>query len=160
MGYYVGLGVSLKTTAICVVGDDWKTAWQGISDTHPEMIAETVQRWSGKIERLGLETGSTTLWLARSLKALGLPVVVMDARRVADAMKARPTAVFEGILNLLLADMVGKDDRQIGSVIRLLDSTTIDLFAKTHRSLRYRSNNSAIKLHLMLDSDARAPVWF
>ncbi len=90
MGYYVGLDVSLKTTAICVVGDDGMVVWQGSLDTHPEMIAESVQRWSGKIERLGLETGSTTPWLARSLKALGLPVVVMDARRAADAMKARP----------------------------------------------------------------------
>lgn len=79
---------------------------------------------------------------------------------LSDANAARPTAVFESILNLLLADMVGQDDRQIGSVIRLLDSTTIGLFAKTHRSLRYRSNNSAIKLHLMLDPDAGVPVWF
>lgn len=97
MGYYVGLDVSLKTTAICVVGDDGKIAWQGSSDTHPEMIAETVQSWSGKIERLGLETGSTTPWLARSLKALGLPVVVMDARRAADAMKARPVKACPGL---------------------------------------------------------------
>ena len=36
MGYYVGLDVSLKTTAICVVGEDGKVAWQGSSDTHPD----------------------------------------------------------------------------------------------------------------------------
>jgi len=90
MGYYVGLDVSLKTTAICVVGEDGKVAWQGSADTHPEMIVDAVKRWSGEIELVGLETGSMTPWLARSLKAVGLPVVVMDARRASDAMKARP----------------------------------------------------------------------
>ena len=35
-------------------------------------------------------TGSTTPWLARGLLAQGLPVVVMDARRAADALNARP----------------------------------------------------------------------
>ena len=34
------------------------------------------------------------------------------------------------------------------------------MFAKTHKALRYRSNNSAIKLHLLHDPDAEAPVWF
>lgn len=90
MGYYVGLDVSLKKTAICVLDADGDVAWRGSADTHPEMIAEAVHRWSGSIARIGLETGSTTPWLARSLKSLGLPVVVMDARRAADAMKARP----------------------------------------------------------------------
>lgn len=90
MGYYVGLDVSLKTTAICVLDCDAQVVWEGSADTHPQMIAEALHLWLGAIERLGLETGSSTPWLARSLKALGLPVVVMDARRAADAVKARP----------------------------------------------------------------------
>jgi transposase len=57
--------------------------------TNPGMIGEALDRWRGSLERVGLETGSTTPWLARGLKALGLPVVVMDARRAADALKAR-----------------------------------------------------------------------
>ena len=90
MKYYIGLDVSLKKTAICVLDENGCVAWQGMADTHPEMIAEAVHRWCGSVELVGLETGSTTPWLARSLKGLGLPVVVMDARRAADAMKARP----------------------------------------------------------------------
>ncbi len=35
-------------------------------------------------------TGSMTPWLARGLAAPGLLVVVMDARRAADALKVRP----------------------------------------------------------------------
>ena len=90
MEYYVGLDVSLKQTAICVVDGDCEVVWQGCADTHPEMILSALDRWAGKIARLGLETGSITPWLARALKARGLPVIVMDARRASDAMKARP----------------------------------------------------------------------
>jgi len=89
MGYHAGLDVSLKRTAICVVDEEGGVVWRGGSDTHPEMIAQALERWRGMLDRVGLETGSTTPWLARGLKTLGLPVVVMDARRAADALKAR-----------------------------------------------------------------------
>lgn len=91
MGYYVGLDVSLKRTAICVLDGEGGLAWRGWADTHPEMIAAALDRWRPDIEKVGLETGSTTPWLARGLLSFELPVVVMDARRAADAMKARPT---------------------------------------------------------------------
>lgn len=90
MGVYVGLDVSLERTEVCVVDGDGKTLWRGVADTHPELIAVALARWCGRIELVGLETGSTTPWLARGLVAQGLPVVVMDARRAADALKARP----------------------------------------------------------------------
>lgn len=77
-----------------------------------------------------------------------------------DANAARPAAVFEDILSLLLQEVAGKQGAEMGGLIRILDSTTIGLFAKTHRALRYRVNNSAIKLHLMHDPDAQAPTWF
>lgn len=89
MAYYVGLDVSLKRTSICVVDDGGEVAWRGEADTHPALISAALDRWRGSLEKVGLETGSTTPWLARSLKLLGLPVVVMDARRAADALKAR-----------------------------------------------------------------------
>lgn len=64
--------------------------WRGRTETHPEMITDALSRWRGGLVKVGLETGSTTPWLARGLRALGLPVVVMDARRAADALKGRP----------------------------------------------------------------------
>jgi transposase len=89
MGYYVGLDVSLKATRICVVDGGGWAVWEGIADTQPEMIADRLARFSGELLLVGLETGSITPWLYRSLKGLGLPVVCMDARRAADAVKAR-----------------------------------------------------------------------
>lgn len=79
---------------------------------------------------------------------------------LSDANAARPAAVFEAILAQLLACLQRKHAKAAGELVRILDSTTIGLFAKTHRALRYRVNNSAIKLHLMHDPDAEAPVWF
>jgi len=90
MAYYVGLDVSLKTTAICVVDRDQNVVWQGSAETHPEMILNALDRWMGSVMRIGLETGSSSPWLARALKARNLPVIVMDARRAASALKARP----------------------------------------------------------------------
>lgn len=89
MGFYAGLDVSLKRTQICVVGAGGEVVWRGWSDTHPEMIAEKLAPFAGCVDRVGLETGSLSPWLFHALKALGLPVVCMDARRAADAIKAR-----------------------------------------------------------------------
>lgn len=90
MQFYVGLDVSLKRTEICVVDETGRMLWRGVADTHPEMITEKLGRWRDGLARVGLEAGSMTPWLARGLAAAGLPVVVMDARRAADALKARP----------------------------------------------------------------------
>jgi hypothetical protein len=90
MELYAGLDVSLKRTEICVVDGAGGIVWRGRTDTHPEMIADALGRWRVELVKVGLETGSTTPWLARGLRALGFPVVVMDARRAADALKGRP----------------------------------------------------------------------
>lgn len=89
MRYYVGLDVSHKSTHICVVDKDRRTVWRGVCDTHPEMIADRLQAWKKEVELVGLETGSLTPWLYHGMKRQGLPVVAMDARRAADAVKAR-----------------------------------------------------------------------
>lgn len=90
MEVYAGLDVSLKRTEVCVLDGAGAVLWRGVADTHPEMIAETLSRWREGLAKVGLETGSMTPWLARGLQAQGLPVVVMDARRASDALKARP----------------------------------------------------------------------
>jgi len=63
---------------------------------------------------------------------------------LSDANAARPASVFEAILARLLGGMTAQGGNQIGELIQLLDSTTLSLFAKTHKAMRFRSNNSAI----------------
>lgn len=61
---------------------------------------------------------------------------------------------------MLLGEMSARSGSNVGAMVEILDSTTLTLFAKTHKAMRFRSNNSAIKLHLMLDGDAQCPTWF
>ena len=79
---------------------------------------------------------------------------------LSDANAARPAGVFEAILSLLIHESGSKTGQKIGSLVQILDSTTLSLFAKTHKALRFRANNSAIKLHLLFDPDGQAPTWF
>ena len=85
MTMFAGLDVGFKRTAVCVVDGSGRIVWRGVVDTHPEAIAAALKRWCNELEKVGLETGSMSPWLARGLGVLGFPVVCMDARRAADA---------------------------------------------------------------------------
>jgi len=79
---------------------------------------------------------------------------------LSDANATRPVGVFEAILSLLIHESGSKAGQNIGALVQILDSTTLSLFAKTHKALRFRANNSAIKLHLLFDPDSQDPTWF
>ena len=79
---------------------------------------------------------------------------------LSDANSQRPTAVFEELLALLLAQLGQSQAREAGQVLRILDSTVISLSAKMHRWAAFRSNNAAIKLHLLFDPDQQCPTFF
>jgi hypothetical protein len=75
MGYYVGLDVSLKATRICVVDESGRTVWEGVADTHPEMIADRLARFSGALVLVGLETRRRQEGPHRACPQDGGPVV-------------------------------------------------------------------------------------
>jgi transposase len=77
---YVGLDVSLAETSIAVVDESGKMLWRGKVDTTPEAIAEALHRHAPHAERIALEAGQLSSWLYQGLKALGLPVICIDAR--------------------------------------------------------------------------------
>jgi transposase len=89
MAIFAGLDVGGKKTAVCIVDRSGKIIWQGTVDTHPEMIAAALKRWQGRLDKVGLESGPFTPHLHRALVAMGYPMVCMDARRAADAIKSR-----------------------------------------------------------------------
>lgn len=78
-----------NSRAICIVAEAGKTVWQGMVDTHPEIVATALKRCPGKLERVGLETGALAPHLYRELAAQGFAMVCMDARRAADAIESR-----------------------------------------------------------------------
>jgi len=90
MPHYVGLDVSQKTTAICIVDEQGRRLWQGACITEPGAIAARVFRHAGVVDvKVGVETGSMTPWLVHGLRSAGLDVECLDARRVKAALQMR-----------------------------------------------------------------------
>jgi transposase len=87
MEHYVGLDVSLKLTAICVVDQSGSVVREGVVDSDPEAIAEFVTTNAASVVRIGLETGPTATWLWTELKQLGLPAICIDARHAKAVLK-------------------------------------------------------------------------
>ena len=87
MPHYVGLDVSQKTTAICVVDAQGKRLWRGVCATDPGPISARISQHAGVDAKVGIETGSMTPWLVHGLRAAGLDVACLDARRVKAALQ-------------------------------------------------------------------------
>ena len=87
MDHYVGLDVSLKQTAVCVVDQTGKVMREGMVASDPDAIAEFVAKHAPHAARIGLETGATSTWLWTELKKKELPVICIDARHAKAALK-------------------------------------------------------------------------
>ena len=87
MEQYVGLDVSLKLTAICIVDRTGKIQREGVVASDPEAIAAFVNSHAPRVARIGLETGATSTWLWTELNKMGLPVICIDARHAKAVLK-------------------------------------------------------------------------
>jgi transposase len=86
MAHYVGLDVSLEETSICVLDEDGQKVWQGKISSRPMAIAKTVARRAPEVVKVGFESGPLSTWHWHELRALGLPVVCLDARQAKAAL--------------------------------------------------------------------------
>jgi len=86
MELYVGMDVSLKETSICVVDGSGEIVSEGTVISEPSAIAAFIEARAVSALRIGLETGPTTTWLWHELRALGLPVICIDARHAKAAL--------------------------------------------------------------------------
>jgi transposase len=86
MELYVGMDVSLKETSICVVDGRGEIVSEGTVISEPSAIATFIEAKAVGALRIGLETGPTTTWLWHELRALGLPVICIDARHAKAAL--------------------------------------------------------------------------
>jgi transposase len=87
MKCYVGLDASLEKTSICVVDEAGKVLCEGIVDSEPEAIAKFLRSKARGAVRIGIETGSTSIWLTTEIRALGFPVICIDARHAKAVLK-------------------------------------------------------------------------
>ena len=87
MSHFVGLDVSQKMTAICVVDKEGRRIWRGQCPSVPEQISAALRRYAGDNARIGIETGAMTPWIVHELRNLGFEVVCLDARHARAALK-------------------------------------------------------------------------
>src|SRR5712671_4103818 len=94
MEHYVGLDVSLKLTAICIVDRTGKIQREGVVHSDPEAIAAFIKSNAPHVARIGLETGATSTWLWTELNKMGLSesgrVEARSPFRGAAGRRARP----------------------------------------------------------------------
>src|SRR6202166_5089169 len=96
MTLFVGLDVSVKETAVCVVDDTGKVVCEQKVPTEPDDIVRLLASIGEDYGRVGIEAGPLSQWLVNGLMAAGLPVVCVETRH----MKA-----------LLTAQQINKTDR-------------------------------------------------
>jgi transposase len=86
---YVGLDVSQKETAVCVVDQDGKVLFEGKAPSDPGALARVIRKRAPAAERIGFETGAMASWLWHELKRINLPVVCIDARHAHAVLSVR-----------------------------------------------------------------------
>jgi transposase len=89
MKHYVGLDVSQKETAVCVVDHDGKVLFEGKVASNPGALAKVIRKRAPGAERIGFETGAMASWLWHELNRVGLPIVCIDARHAHAALSVR-----------------------------------------------------------------------
>lgn len=89
MSQYVGLDVSQKETAVCVVDESGRVTFEGRAKSDPGALAALLAKKAPHAERVGFETGAMSSWLWHELKRIGLPVVCIDARHAHAALSVR-----------------------------------------------------------------------
>jgi transposase len=105
MDVYIGLDVSLASTAICVVCAQGKIIKETTAASEPECLIEVLKGVPGTVVAVGLEAGPLSQWLHRHLMEADLEAVLMETRQVKGALKAMPIKTdrrdAEGIARLL-----------------------------------------------------------
>lgn len=88
MSYFVGLDVSLRSVALCVIDADGEIILERALDCEVEAIDKCLQKFDRPITKLGFEAGTMSQTLFHGLHALGYDVVCMEARQVSAALSA------------------------------------------------------------------------
>lgn len=88
MEYYVGLDVSLRSCALCIVDRNGKVLFERELPCEVKDIAECLYSFPHSIERVGFEAGTMSQHLFFGLTGEGFDVVCMEARQVNAALSA------------------------------------------------------------------------
>jgi len=86
MNLFVGLDVSQKKTAVCVVDASGAKVCQASIETSPQAIYQFLVEKGFTHSKIGMETGPLAVWLYHGLQAFGLQIDCIHARHVHAAL--------------------------------------------------------------------------
>lgn len=105
MNVFIGLDVSLASTAICAVSESGQILRALSADSEPEALVRVLRDIDGTIVGVGLEAGPLSQWLHKHLTDAGFETVLLETRHVKGVLKAMPIKTdrrdAEGIARLL-----------------------------------------------------------
>ena len=88
MDYYVGLDVSLRSVAVCVIDGDGRTVFERSIACEVDALSGCLSGLRASDLRIGFEAGAMSQYLFFGLRAAGFNVVCMEARQVNAALSA------------------------------------------------------------------------
>src|SRR3954464_10248112 len=89
MKYSVGLDVSVKETAICIVDEAGKVVRESKVATEPQAIIAFLNGAEFEYARIGLEAGPLSQGLVNGWAEAGLPVICVETRHMKAVLKAQ-----------------------------------------------------------------------
>ena len=105
MNVFIGLDVSLKDTAVCVLTEKGDILKEAKVTSEPADLVAFVHELGCQIGSIGLEAGPLSQWLHKALTDVGFETVLMETRQVNSALKGMPIKTdrrdAEGIARLL-----------------------------------------------------------
>ena len=115
MKYYVGLDVSNKETAICIVDQDNNIVKEAKVLSDPNSIHRYLEKTRLQFESIGIESGGLSHWLVTGLKTLKWNAICIDSRKMAALIA----------VNVNKTDR--KDAREIANAMRTNNYTTVHI---------------------------------
>ena len=91
MEYFVGLDVSLRSVALCIVDARGNVRMERELPCEIDDIADCLNAFEHPIERIGFEAGALSQHLFFGLQDKGFDIVCMEARQVSAALSPTET---------------------------------------------------------------------
>jgi len=145
MAEYVGLDVSKEETSFCVKDGDGMILARGKALSDPQSLFEALREHTLCPDRIVLETGSLSNWLARGLRGYGLPVDVIDARQVHGVMKLQHNKTDAKDADLLAEISRTKFCRPVSVNSEAAQKQRLLIKARSHLVRQRRDTENAIR---------------